>query len=133
MYTAKFISKTENQGQIIVTVEFSNGTNSFKETVTPQDAKALKWWVRDRLNHFNAASEIDTTYSTGQVIDVSEEPAPAPTAAELAKEAWFVDFMKMQDIQKLIDMGVFAGNETKIVNLRNSLKTNFKPEYLNLI
>lgn len=133
MYTATVKNKEIIKGQMNITVDFSDGTTTITEKCIPQDRNGFVHWVKSRLSTFNSATEIDTDYSINTVVDLSEPVPPAPTAGELAKQAWFADYLTLQDVQKLIDLGVLTGTEPKVVSLRNKVKNNFKPEYLSLI
>jgi regulatory protein YycI of two-component signal transduction system YycFG len=84
---------------------------------------AVKGWIDTVESAKTVTDSIDLTEP------VKEEPVP-PTQAELDKQAWEADKNKLRQLQDLIDMGVYDGTETPIVNLRNKVKTNFKTEYL---
>lgn len=135
MYTATIKSKTLTDGILTVEVEFTDGTTTLVKSVIPQDENGLKYFVKGELNTLNSAPQIDTDYAVGATIDVSD-PAPAdPTADQIAQSEWLRDYQAMQDVQKLIDMGVVlsAGAQTKVEALRTRLGANLKAEYLNLI
>lgn len=130
MWTAKIIEKDLVNGVIKVTVLFTNGNDKVTETCIPQDKNGFLFWVKSRLATFNSSESINTEYSVNSIIDVTEPAPEAPTATELAQQAWFSDYMKLQGVQKLIDLGVLTGNETPVINLRNKVKTRFLPAYI---
>ncbi len=132
MYTAKITNKEEVSQGIKLTVEFSNGTNSVVETVIPQDKNGFNHWVDSRITSLNTLEELKAEDNLGVEVDTSPV-VPTPTQAELDQQEWFTDYGKLVDIQKLIDLGVLTGTETKVVALRNKVKTDFKPSYFNLI
>jgi len=132
MWIATVKIKEELVQGIRVTVVFSNGTKTLAETVIPQDETGFRHWVKSRLASLNSIDEIGAKYAVDEAVDVTEQVV-TPTADELATRAWFADFRKMVEVGKLISLGVFAGTEAPIVNLRNKLKTNFKVEYLDLM
>lgn len=132
MYTAKIRNKEEIEQGIKLTVEFDNGTKSFEETVIPQDKVGFNHWVASRIKSLNTLEELKEEDNIDKVVDLSTETDNL-TQAEIDKQAWFEDYSKLIDVQKLIDLGVLSGSEKKIVELREKVKADFRPDYLNLI
>jgi hypothetical protein len=132
MWTATLKTKEEVPEGIRVTVEFSNGTKTLTETVIPQDETGFRHWVKSRLASLNSIDEIDTKYAVDTEVDVTETVVE-PTAEELAQREWVRDYYKLQQVQKLIDLGVLTGDETPVTNLRNKVKTDFQVAYLDLL
>lgn len=133
MYTAKVTRKDYINGAIRVFVEFTNGTDTITENCIPQNEDGLRFWIKSRLETFNAAAVIDSTYTDGATVDVSDPVVPpvVPTQAELDEQAWVADYTKWVKIKTtMIDTGILTGSETPLVNLLNKVKTNFKPAYL---
>jgi regulatory protein YycI of two-component signal transduction system YycFG len=85
--------------------------------------QAVKGWIDTVESAKAVTTEVDLT------TPVVEEPTP-PTQAELDRQAWEKDKNTLRQLQDLVDMGVFTGTETQIVNLRTRVKNNFKVEYL---
>ena len=131
MWTATIKEKGTEERGTYVDVEFTDGVKTVTERVIPQDIAAFKGWVKGRLGTFNCEQDL-AEFKVGETA-VKEEVVVQPTADELATQKWFADFRKMQEVDKLVDMGVFTGTETPIVTLKNRLKTNFKVEYLDLM
>lgn len=132
MYTAKLIGDTKNIDlrRRMVNIEFTNGTATFNKEFQfriDEDIVTIKKSVKSYLDELNFTPE-----DVGDLSDIQEPVAEEKTAAELAKEAWDADWSKLQAVQPYIDAGVFTGSETAIVNLRNRVKSGFKPEYLGL-
>ena len=135
MYTAKIRNKEEIEQGIKLTVEFDNGTKSFEEIVIPQDKVGFNHWVASRIKSLNTLEELKEEDNIDKVVDVVDLSTETDnlTQAEIAKQAWFEDYSKLIDVQKLIDLGVLSGSEKKIVELREKVKADFRPAYLNLI
>lgn len=131
MYTAKITKKEKVGANLQVTVEFTDGTAIVKETITPQDKAGFIHWVKARTASLDSSKALEAEDNIGVNIETVETPA-TPTADELAQAEWFKDYQTMQEVQKLIDLGVLAGTEAPIVALQTKLKTNFKVEYLNI-
>lgn len=134
MYTAKVKNKEEVSGQIKVTVDFSDGTNTFTESVVPGDKTGFYHWVNTRLKSFNDSIELQSELTeNAEVVPPTPDPEPNPDQAELDKRAWFADQQKLKVIKsELIDLGIVPETNPKIVALRDSLKANFKAEYFSL-
>ena len=131
MFTAKIQNKVTEGAQIRVFVEFTDGVTSVIESCIPQNEDGLKYWVKSRLDTFNSATTINSTYVVDQAIDVSEPVVvpPTPTAAELDEAAWLSDYRTWVKTT-LIDTGILTGSETQLVNLKTRVQTNFKAAYL---
>lgn len=126
MYNATIKSKERNaQDNLVVTVEFSNGTRSVTETVVPQDKAGFLHWVNSRLASLNTADELEAEDNLDQEVDVT----PA-VVTPTAKELWYQDLGKLQFAKNLVDLGVLTGNETAYTNLQNKVKTDFDVTYL---
>jgi len=132
MYTATLKNKEEVNEGIRVTVEFSNGTKTLTETVIPQDETGFRHWVKSRLASLNSIEEIDTKYEVDTPVDVTEETVQ-PTVEELAQREWFRDFGRMQQVQKLIDLGIIPSDHAKVVALRDKLQANLKASYIDAL
>lgn len=133
MYTAKIISKEERNNVLQLTVEFTNGTNTFSEQVTPQDKFGLDHWVTTRLRSLNAVEEMKSLDpATAPTYSITVEPEKTPT--QLEAEAWLRKYNRWVQVkQNLIDTGVLTGSETQVVALLAEVKSGFKPAYLNLL
>lgn len=136
MYTAKILNKDNVGGAIRVFVEFTDGTKTITDSCIPQNEEGFRFWVKSRLETFNAAPEIETKYADGTTVDVGDTVVtpPTPTVAEIARDEWLQNYYKWLKVKTtLIDTGVLTGNETKVLALQNKVKTNFLPAYIDLI
>lgn len=122
-----FDSKDTDKRRRVIRFEVSNGTDTITEQMsfsigTP--VRNIKREIRNYIDELNYQPEpFDGDLTT-------EEPTePQPTAAELAQQAWQADWQELQNIQKLIDCGVYMGTEAPIVALRNKVKSGHKREY----
>lgn len=124
------IEDNKNKGAWIIDVSAVNGDTTeirnFHGIVSQAMLEsAIKGWI----------DNIESAKSVTESIDLTEktpEPTPEKTQAEIEKEAWEKDWAKLNTIQPYITAGVFTGNETPIVNLRNKVRDTFKLEYLGL-
>ena len=135
MYTAKIEDKSFNAGVLQVNVEFTDGVTSFIETVRPTSEDGLREFVRSRLGAINFAAT-DTKYVIGATVDPSTPVVtpPTPTAAEIAQATWVYNYYKWTKVKStLIDTGILTGNETKVVNLKAKVQSDFLPAYIDFI
>lgn len=135
MYTATLISdvKDIDLRSRVVTVGFSNGTNSHQESFRfsiDETAEAIKRAVKNYLDELNfVPPPLD-----GDITEVPPDaPPPQKTQAELDREAWVEDWMALQAAVKLSNHGVTVLTSTQLTNLKTKVQTNFKPEYKNLV
>lgn len=133
MWTATVKSKQFINGAISVTVDFSNGTETVTESCIPQDKDGFTHWVKSRLATFNGGEAINSEFAVNTPVEFVEPTPVVPTAEEAARQTWFEDYYKLQQVQKLIDLSVLTGSETPVVNLRNKVKNNFLPAYINAL
>lgn len=136
MYTVNITGKSfnKNTSQIVLVVEFSDGTNTVNETLRfgadipfEQIKRNLK--LRARLLEEGETNSQSVTIGQVDLASIVDDPR---TAAEVAAEEWLVAFRRLEKVQQLIDLGVLTGNETSVTSLRNKVATDFKASYINL-
>ncbi len=134
MYTAQITNKEVlANGQVLLTMQFTNGTDTFTEQVTPQDKGGLDFWVIQRLRSLNSVDELkDIDPATAEPISIPV--VPEKTQAELEAEEWLRKYHKWVQIKNnLIDTSVLTGSEPQVVAFLADVKAGFKPAYLNLL
>ena len=122
------IEDNVNKGAWIIDVSATKGeetmTRNFHGIISQAMlTQAVNGWIDTVESARQVTTEVDLT------TPVVEEPTP-PTQAELDRQAWEKDKSTLRQLQDLVDMGVFTGTETQIVNLRTKVKNNFKVEYV---
>jgi len=130
MFTATIKSKEKVGGAIRVTVEFSDGTTSVTETCVPQDRNGFVHWVKSRLATFNGADELDQEYAENDTVDIAEPTPVEPTQEEKDFAEWMRKFRRLQTVQELVDLGIVANDNPKVVALRNDLQSTIKVTYI---
>jgi hypothetical protein len=121
------IEDNKNKGAWIIDVSAAKGDETLVRNFHGIISQAmLTQAVKGWIDTVESAKEVTTDVVLTEPV---VEPTP-PTQAELDRQAWEKDKSTLRQLQDLVDMGVFTGTETPIVNLRNKVKTNFKTEYL---
>lgn len=131
MFTAKIINKEVVKDRLVLGVEFTNGTKTVVENVTPQDEVAFKRWVQSRNEALESLVVLDKNFKVNDEVDpaISE---PELSQAEKDKQIWIRKVSRIDNIQRsLVDTGVFTGLEQPIVDLRDDIKATYKPAYIN--
>lgn len=133
MYTATIRSKsadTANQRTVLV-VDFTNGVKT--NTMTLPFAQDISFEnVKRRLKFL--AEEMDK--AENEVANIVTGPIDFTTVTpsqEQAKTDWYNGYSRLKQVQELIDLGVILSTNAKVIALRDKVKADFKPEYLNLI
>lgn len=133
MFTAKIISKVKENGILAITVEFSDGVETYTEVVKPQDENGFLFWVQSRLTSLNTSKTLETADNVGKVIEVNPAPKP-PTAAEIARDTWLAKYRLWVRIKtSLIDTGIITAANPKAAALLADVKSTILPEYIDLI
>lgn len=118
--------------QVELTLVFTDGTSDVEVSTfvsTKEEAKAA---IKQNLARLNEQVELADEVEN-DTLDLSDPEEPTKTQAELDQEEWVKAWGNLQKIQPLIDATVLAGDETAVINLRNKVRADFKPAYLDLI
>ena len=137
MYTSKLLNKEENASELIVTLEYSNGEDIFQEVMTTNGSfrtiEQLKVIVKDKLTRLNEQADISSSLTVGKEIEEPTVTTAKQTADEIAFDSFMSNYLKLQKVNTLISNGVLTGEETAVVALIASVKSDFKAEYIDLI
>jgi hypothetical protein len=129
MWTAKIQNKALENEQMVLTVLFTDGEKTLTETCKPQDETGFNYWVDARLKSLNGSEVFKTAYEIGETVEVKTLPVPVATEQDI----WNAKFYRLQQVQKLVDLGIVQNDNAKVVALRNDLKTTLKPEYIDTL
>lgn len=134
MYTATIKSKIIEERGLRIDVEFTDGVKTTQEFCHPSDEIGFKYWVKGRLDQLNFAATGDSKYAVGATVDVTEAPVITKTQAEIDRDTWMLLYQKWMRVKTgLIDSGILTGNETKVVNLKAKVQSDFLPSYVDFI
>lgn len=132
-WTVKVLNKVLNKGQIDVTVEYSDGTETFSEihTIKAPGNFVFERQVSTRIAQLEALEAYAATISIGDVDLVALENKLADSAAEIARKQYHGWVTQLTGAIEAVRLGVLMGVETQITDLRDNLKTNYIPVYIN--
>ena len=135
-WTATLVDAVDRETHWFVEIDFTDGVRTkrkgypFSGTL-PRDLAAF---VRQKALEFERTdTTTDFTTLIGQSIDVTPPvvaPPADPTAAELAKSAWFTDYRQLQSLLT-VTTAVPALATTQATNLIASLRTSLEADWLN--
>lgn len=121
---------TKSGGRVSVAVEFTNGVETFEDTFNLNSAADMSWLksaVRGKIAQFEALYALADSLTVGSSVDTT---VTAPTQAEIDRDKFLSDYYRWTQVKKAIDAGILTGSETPVVNLKNSVTSQFKPAYL---
>jgi hypothetical protein len=137
MYTAKILRRTADKQQKKLYVDIAYHLDG---GVEPEATESKEFGIEASMTDiaYHAKRQIerlekaDTNLSTITVGDINLSLAVdiVPTTAETDKNEWFRNFSRLEQVQRLIGLGILTGTETQVVNLRNKVKNDFKPAYI---
>lgn len=133
MFTAKITDKKEEGATLVITVEFSDGVDTYTEVVRPQDEVGFKYFVKQRCESLTTAKALKEADNVGKMV-VVDTPVVPLTQAEIDRDAWLVKYYRWVSIKNnLIDTGVLTGSEKQVTDYLADVKATFKPAYINFI
>lgn len=130
MFTAKITDKKEEGATLAITVEFSDGVDTYTEVVRPQDEAGFKYFVRQRCESLTTAKKLRADDNVGKEVVVTEPELPQ---AEKDRLLWLERDAVYGRVLYAVDRGYLTGTETKVKQLETWLKANFKPEYVGIV
>lgn len=135
-YTANITGRSIQRAkkQVVVDVELSNGTDTFTEKVEVPlvfTQEELNKKIKQLANHFDAVDAEINNIPTG-VVDLASIDLSRPQAEQDFAD-WLALFARLENAQKLVDLGVVANDNPKLVALRNQVTTGLKAAYVDLL
>lgn len=124
MWTAKIAEKELRDGQLLVNVAFSNGTQDFNEIISVRSQEELSQRVKSRILELERVDLAKDAISVGNFTPVDK------TQSE--KEVFYEALENLRRIKRAIDLGVIDETHPKFKDAVQEVKTLFKPEFLSL-
>lgn len=130
-WTAKVVSKSQGSDFIVVNMEYTDGVKVIGETLRIRNGPLndFKNLISNKLTTLNDLDTLSTNLAVGNFDPTITPPTPDP--ADVAFNTWNRKLIKLQQVQKLIDLSILTGNETAVVSLRDDIKATFLPSYIN--
>ena len=137
MWTATLIRAEKRNGRLDFEIEYLDDTDGEITRIAYSLQSATKKQVRNLARR--EAARLDALKSevidlpVGQSInidpDVVPDPPP-PTSAEIAREAWFDDWRRLNKLLRLANAGLLSMTDIRITNLQTSLQADWQNSYL---
>lgn len=131
-YIPIIVDKNKNKGKLQVVVEFSNGTDQFKETFLPTSLEHLRNLVRSRVRQL---SELENEFISMGELDISTPAPQVPTQTQdqLDLVEYQTKLERLVALQKGVKLGILDSSHNQITALTDFLKSNFKVAYIPLL
>ena len=124
--------RINDRGQLVFTVLFTTAERTISKDYfffPPFDETRLKVAVKEDAERLEAAEAVTTTTGTIDLTGVVTKVEPS--ADEVAKQEWFRNWNRLQQVQILISHGVLTGNEKPVTDLRAKVAADFRAVYIN--
>lgn len=135
MWTASIVSIVKSRGKTHIKVDYTDGIDTLTITHIAEGINCTKDWlisvIRNEIQKMERVYALADEISLGNV-DITITP-PIPTQEEIDRDKFIQDYRKFIIITRIVNLGILTGQEPFITNLVNTLKTNFKQEYINLL
>lgn len=128
MWTATLKGKSVVNDKVVLTVEFSNGVRAVTENISVAAIENLKAWVAYKIDKLTAADTFAGTLTVDTAID-----AVPMTASPTDLDVFLRDFERLEKAQRLIDLGIIAANNAKVVALKTKIQNEIRPEYIDAL
>lgn len=128
MYTAKSTGKSLSNGVLSVTVEYTNGTDTFSEVYQANSGQDTHWLenrVRNRLLSANTLPDFSDSLQLGPIVP----SIVVPTTSDI----WGDSYIKLRFMQKSVDDGLLDKTDTDYVSLKKRVKDTFDKSYISYI
>jgi len=137
MYIAKLIKKDNLVNELVVTIEYSNGTDVFQEVMTTngsfRTSEQLKTMVKNKIDILNSKELISDDLIVGEEI---KEPAvilEEKTKDNLLFDTFLISYRKLQKVNELVKQGVITEDNVLVTETKKEVSSIFKSDYLDLI
>lgn len=115
-------------GVLHVTVDFVKGDKLVSETFTTSQGQSEDWLVEQAEKKIQALSALEVLAETIQLGEIQKKAVVPLTA----RDEYIADLETMQKMVNAVQKGVMERESAEYVALKNKLKANFLPEYVEL-
>jgi hypothetical protein len=128
MYTAQSIAKDLLNGRLTVVVEYTNGTDTFTESLyatTGNDPNWLQNAVNRKLDDLNSLETFAAELKLGKV-----KKAIKSLEAPQEVDQWRSDYQKFRAYQETNQLGITSPSDPDFAALKAKVKAGFKKDFL---
>lgn len=132
MWTAKKTNVSKQNGEIQITVEFTNGTDTFSEVLRSKTVNDnfVSDYVKSRIEQLTKIDQLAT--ELGSVIDipvVETQPVVTPVVTKTAQEIALSDFVyhlgRYKKLLSLVSMGILDAKDASIATEKTYCTANY--------
>lgn len=133
MWIAKLVKSVRNGKRLDVLIEYTDGTETFTD-VLPVDQVPSD----DFINKLVATriSQLDNQDTLkGKLVDntaIIPAVTPTPTPAEQVRQAYRAQILLVKRLLAAVALGALPANDKQVTDAQEQLRTDFKPEYIDL-
>lgn len=130
MYTARRTKSNVKNGAVYLTIEYTNGTDTFSEEIWANSGADPAWdqnRVANRLKELNELTALASTYKP-KSYDGTWDLAKPPESA-----LWAQDVIKLKQMKASVDMGLLEATDPDFVAQKKKVKDGFKKEFINSV
>ena len=134
-WTASVVNvvKSASGGTAAVTINFTNGSETYEQTFNVSDPASLNQIVTDQLRQYGAIDSFTANPPTGPVAPVSPITPPAPSAADVARQTFLADLEMLRHMNNAVAFGLITQQFGPYQALVAKIKAEFIPDYLPLV
>lgn len=132
-YTAQIIEKQRQDGQLHVLLEYTNGTDTFRERMTSRSGQGGGWIkaeVARRIAELDGLDALETTIAPGPV-DGAPEPVAEPTT-ETPRQKYERKLREFDAWLNALRQGVVTADRPAFVELKQWLRDKWRDDYIDL-
>ena len=116
-------------------IEYNDEGDLVYETLRFRGAtlENLKAHAIAKVNQHEEIKTFDFTTIVGASIDITPTPPTEPTAAEIAKDAWFKNYRQLKEVNALLAQAPAISTASRIQfrdNLQSTVESNWLDTYL---
>jgi hypothetical protein len=134
MWAATVTNKQiDKRGNLVVTVEFTDGVKTITEDFATSQEQPSGWLEEQVGRKLKALDGIAATVvpEVGAVIAKPVDPTPEPSG-DAQRDAYAADIARYNQYLSAVRLGIAIDKEQDFIDLKDRLRTNFRPDYLDL-
>ena len=135
MWNAKKTNVTVESGVFVVTLEFTNGTDTFSEIIKSRfvDDTFVSDYVAKRIGELTKIDKLATDLRT--VTDITPTPVVSDTKTpqEKAKADYLYHFNRYRALVRASELGIIDSKDATLASEKDYCVTNFSVDFIDTI